>query len=65
MGRLNLEATGVTPGDTVTASVGRVAFGNPRMVVTLLGPTKGGKAVGCQDATIEELVERYLVEDCL
>ena len=39
MGRLNLEAIWVTPKDTVTASVGRVALGNPSMVATLLGPT--------------------------
>ena len=40
MGRLNLEATGVTIGDIVTASVGRVAFKNPQMAVVLPEPTK-------------------------
>ena len=49
----------------VTDSVGTVAFGNPQMVVTLPGPTIGRKAVGCQDATIEELAEKDLAEDCL
>ena len=33
------EATGVTYTDTVTASVGRVALGNPCMLATLQGPT--------------------------
>ena len=36
----------------------RVAFENPQMVVTLLGPTKRGKLVGHQDAAVEELAER-------
>ena len=60
MGRLNLEATGVTPRDTVTASVGRVAFENPQMAAVIPGPTKGRKMAGCQDATIEELAEKDL-----
>ena len=64
MGKLNLEATGVSPRDMVTASVGEVAFGNPQMVATLMGPTKERKAVGCQDAPIEELAEKDLAEDC-
>ena len=63
MGRLNLEATGVTPRDTVTASVGRVAFKNPQMAVAFPGPTKGRKVVGHQDATMEELVEKDLAGD--
>ena len=63
MGRLNLEATQVTPRDTVTASVGRVAFENPQMVAALPGPTKGRKVVGHQDATMEELIEMDLAED--
>ena len=33
------EATRVTYMDMVTASVGRVALGNPHMVATLPGPT--------------------------
>ena len=65
MGRLNLEATRVTLGDTVTASVGRVAFENPQMVAALPGPTKGRKVVGHQDATIEALAEKDLAGDCL
>ena len=63
MGRLNLEATGVTLGDMVTASVGRVAFKNPQMVAVLPGPTKGRKVVGHQDATIEELAGKDLAGD--
>ena len=58
IGRLNLEATRVTPRDLVPASVGRVAFGNPQMAATLPGPIKGRKVVGCQDPTVEELAER-------
>ena len=38
IGRLNLEATGVMPRNTMIALVGRVAFGNSHMVATLLGP---------------------------
>ena len=64
IGRLNLEATGVTPGDLVTASVGSVAFENPQMVAALPGPIKVRKVVGHQDATIEELTEKDLVGDC-
>ena len=63
MGRLNLEATRVTPGGTVTASVRRVAFEKPQMVAAFPGPTKGRKVVGHQDATAEELVEKDLVGD--
>ena len=40
MGRLNLEATRVTLRDTVTASVGRVAFENPQR-------KEGGWLPGC------------------
>ena len=58
MGRLNLEATGVTPRDMVTASVRRVAFENPQMAA-------GRKVVGHQDVTIEELAEKFLVGDHL
>ena len=64
MGRLNLEATGVTLRDTVTASVGRVAFKNPQMAAVLPGPTKGRKVVGHQDAIVEELAGKDLGEDC-
>ena len=44
------EVTGVTYMDTVTASVGRVALGNPCMVATFPG------------ATLEELAEEDLAE---
>ena len=37
MGKLSLEATRVTPGDMVTASVRRVAFKKPQMVATFQG----------------------------
>ena len=63
MGRLNLEANGVTPRDTVTASVGRVAFENPQMAAALPGPTKGRKVVGHQDTTVEGLAEKDLAGD--
>ena len=39
--RLNLEATGVILGDTVTTSAGGVAFEYPQMVAVLPGPIKG------------------------
>ena len=65
MGRLNFEATRVTPRDTLTTSVRRVASENPQMVVALPGSTKGRKVVGCQDTTIEELTEKDLVGDHL
>ena len=63
MGRLNLKATGITPRDTVIASVGTVAFENPQMAAVLPGPGKGRKVVGYQDATIEELAEKDLTGD--
>ena len=63
MGRLNLEATGVTTGDMVTASVRTVAFENPQMVAAFPGPTKGRKVVGHEDTTVEELVEKDLAGD--
>ena len=53
--RLNLEATGVILGDTVTASAGGAAFQSPQMVAVLPGPARGRKAIGNQGATIEEL----------
>ena len=53
--RLNLEATRVILRDTVTTSVGRVAFENPQMVAVLPGLTRGRKVIGHQDATVEEL----------
>ena len=53
--RLNLEATRVILGDTVTTSAGGVAFENPQMAVVLPGPATERKVIGSQDATIEEL----------
>ena len=48
---VQVEATGVTYMDTVTASVGRVALGNSCIVATLPGPTveelAGDLAEGC------------------
>ena len=65
MGRLNLEATGVTLRDMVTASVWRVAFKNPQMAAVPLGPTKWRKVVGSQDTTVEELAGKDLAGDHL
>ena len=62
MGRLNLEATGVTPGDTVIASVRRVALRNSHMAAALPGPPKERKAVGHQDATTDKLAEKDFME---
>ena len=49
IGRLNLEATGVTPSDTIIALVGRMTIGNPYMVASLLGLSKEerGAATEC------------------
>ena len=65
VGRLNLEATGVTSGDTMTTSVAGVAFGNPCMAATLLGLPKEKKEVSHWDAATGELTKRDLVEDRL
>ena len=54
--KLNLEATKVVLGDTVTASAGGVAFQNPWMAAVLPGPTRGRRAIGNQNTTVEELV---------
>ena len=65
MGRMNLEATGITPrghGDCLSQESG---LWEPQMVAALLGPTKGRKVVGHQDATIEELAEKDLAGDYL
>ena len=64
MGRLNLEATGVTPRDTVLPQSRRVAFEKPEMAASFPGATKGRKVVGHQDAAVEELVEKDLAGDC-
>ena len=40
VGSVNLEAAGVTSGDTVVVSIGGVAFGNSHMAASLLGPPK-------------------------
>ena len=62
VGRLNLEATGVTSRDIVITSVRGVAFGKPHMAVSLLGPPKERKEVGHQDATTGKLAKRDLME---
>ena len=49
--RLNLEMTGVTLGDTVTALPSGSAFQNPHMVAVL-----SGRAISNQGATVKELV---------
>ena len=64
IGRMNLEATRVSPRDMVTALVGRVAFKNPQMAAAFPGPTKGRKVVGHQDTALEELIEKDLVGHC-
>ena len=51
--RLNLEATRVVLGNTVTASAGGVTFQNPWMAVVLPGPAEGRRAIA--GATMEEL----------
>ena len=56
--RLNLEATRVILGDTVTASAGGAAFWNPQMVAILPSPVRGRRAIGNQGATVEELVRK-------
>ena len=45
IGRLNLEATGVTPSNTVIALVGRMTFRNPCMETSLPGLFKEGGRV--------------------
>ena len=65
IGRLNLEATGVTPRETIIASVRRVAFGNPCMAASLLGPPKERKEGGHQGTIADELAKRDLAEDRL
>ena len=63
VGRLNLEATGVTPRDTIIASVGRVAIRNPHMAASLSGLSKEMREGSCQGTITDELAERDLVED--
>ena len=66
VGRLNLEATGVTSRDTVITSVGGVAFGNPHMAASLSdNPQKIRKEVGHWDAMAGELAKGDLAEDQL
>ena len=60
IGRLNLEATGVTPGNTEIASVERMTFGNPHMVASLLGLSKEGSHKG---TAVDELAERDLARE--
>ena len=63
MGRLNLKATGVTPGDTVIASVGRMNFGNPCMVASFLGLSQEEREGSHQSTTMDELAKRDSAED--
>ena len=60
IGRLNLEATGVTPSDTVIASIGRMTFRNPHMAASLLGLSKEGSHQG---TATDELAKRDLVKE--
>ena len=60
IGRLNLEATGVNPHNTVITSVGRITFGNPHMVVSLPGLSKEGREGSHQGTAADELAERDL-----
>ena len=62
--RLNLEATGVILGDTVTALAKGVAFENPQMVAVLHGPTRGRRVVGNLATTVEELAEKDTEGEC-
>ena len=63
IGRLNLEATGVTPSNTVIALVGRMTFQNPCMAVTFLGLSKEEREGSHQSATADKLAERDLAGD--
>ena len=60
IGRLNLEATGVTPSDTMIASVGRMTFRNPHLVASLLGLSKEGSQQG---TAMDEPAERDLAKE--
>ena len=62
--RLNLEATGVIFGDTVTTSAGGVAFQNPQIAAVLPGPIRGRRAIGNQGATMEELARKDAEWEC-
>ena len=66
VGRLNLEATGVTSGDTMIASVGGVAFGNPHMGATSQDPQRkeGGGPLGycCRGADQRGLGRRQALD---
>ena len=59
IGRLNLEATEVTPSDTVIALVDRT-FRNPYMAASLLGLSKEGSHQG---TAMDELPERDLAKE--
>ena len=58
--RLNLEATEVTPNDTVVASVEKMTFGNPHMVASLPGLSKEGSH---QSTAADELAKRDLAKE--
>ena len=63
IGRLNLEAAGVTPGNTVIASVGRMTFGNAHVVASLPGVSKEGREGIHQGTAAGELVEKDLAKE--
>ena len=63
IGRLNLEATEVTPSDTIVASVRRMTVGNPHMVASLPGLSKEEMEGSHQSTTMDNLAERDLAED--
>ena len=63
IGRLNLEVTGVTPGNTIVVSVGRMTVGSPYMVASLPGLSKEEREGGHQSATLDKLAKRELTED--
>ena len=59
-GRLNLEATGVTPDDTIIASVGKMTFRNPCMAASLPGLSKEGSHLG---TAMDELAKGDLAKE--
>ena len=63
IGILNLEATGVTPGNTVVASVGRMTVRNPHMVASLPGLPKEEREGNQQNTTPDELAKKDFAED--
>ena len=52
---LNLETTGVIPGDAVTPSPGRSAFQNPHMAAVFSGQVPARRAISDQITIVKEL----------